>query len=62
MRKLPKEEMTIHQEGAEHIIVGAHEHNGYRYYTKVALADLPNDLAGLDDLERFGIILNRANG
>lgn len=54
---LPKSEMTIEPCRADpnYVIVGAHEHQGYRYFTKVRLADLPNDLVSLDDLERFGI-------
>lgn len=57
MRNLPKSEWTMRQECPDSDIVGAHEHMGYRYYTKFLLSDLPNDLVGLDDLERFGIDL-----
>jgi hypothetical protein len=57
MKELPKSDWTFHQEGADSIIVGAHEHNGYRWYTRVALADLPNDLVSLNDLERLGVDL-----
>ena len=57
MRKLPKAEFTFHQEEQNSIIVGAHEHNGYRWYTRLALSDLPNDLVSLNDLKRLGINL-----
>lgn len=29
------------------------------YWTKIALADLPNDLVGIEDLKRFGIAIDR---
>ena len=54
MRQLPKSQITIRRLGDD-VIVGAHENHGYRHYTKFRLADLPNDLATGDDLERFGI-------
>ena len=55
VKRLPKSEITIEQTDSDTLIVGAHEHMGYRFFQKVALVDLPNDLIGIDDLERFGI-------
>ncbi len=56
MRFLPKSEWTLHREGPDAVIVGAHEHPpGVRYYTKFALSDLPNDFLGPDDLVGIGI-------
>jgi hypothetical protein len=55
MKLLPRSDWTFAQEGAGSIIVGAHEHLGYRAFTKFALSDLPNDLISLDDLKRLGI-------
>jgi hypothetical protein len=55
VKRLPKSEITMRQIDSDTLIVGAHEHMGCRFFMKVALADLPNDLIGIDDLERFGI-------
>ena len=55
VKRLPKSEITMEQMDPDTLIVGAHEHLGCRFFMKVALADLPNDLIGIDDLERFGI-------
>jgi hypothetical protein len=54
MKELPKSDWTFHSDS---VIVAAHEHNGYRWYTKVALANLSNDLISLDDLKRLWIYL-----
>lgn len=56
MRKLDKSEMVIRRLDERHVIVGAYELHGYIQKEKVALADLPNDLVSLDDLERLGIV------
>jgi hypothetical protein len=37
------------------LIVSTHESHGYRYYTKFALRDLPNDFVSRNDLECIGI-------
>ena len=55
VKRLPKSEITVEQMDPDTLIVGAHEHMGCRFFMKVALVDLPNDLIGIDDLERFGI-------
>ncbi len=57
MRKLSKSETIIVQREPDSVIVGAHEHNGYLYWTKIPVSDLPNDLVEMDDLERAGITL-----
>ena len=58
MKELPKSEWTIEPSRDEgYIVVDAHENNGYVYFTKLALSDLPNDLLGIRDLERLGIDL-----
>lgn len=56
MRQLPKDEITIERSGA-HVIVGAHENNGIRHFTKYRLSDLPNDLVSVEDLKGLGIDL-----
>lgn len=54
---LPRDEWTLSvMPGA--VILGAWERNGYLWYEKFALADLPNDLLGRDDLELFGVNLD----
>lgn len=58
MQILPRSERIIHQSSrSDSIIVGAHEHNGYIWWTKILLSDLPNDLVSLGDLKRVGINL-----
>ena len=55
VKRLPKSEITLQQMDSDSLIVGAHEHMGCRFFMKVALVDLPNDLIGAEDLERFNI-------
>ncbi len=55
VKRLPKSEITMRRMDSDTLIVGAHEHMGCRFFLKVALADLPNDLIGIEDLERFGV-------
>ncbi len=57
MELLPKEQWKIEPLGKTHIAAGTHENFGHYYWTKIALDDLPNDLIGIEDLERFGINL-----
>lgn len=50
-----------------YVVVGAYldfrfHSNGCVWFDKYMLRDLPNDLVGLDDLERFGIDLDDAKG
>jgi hypothetical protein len=52
---LSKSDWTINRVGAKSLIVGAHANCGYRHYTKIDLADLPNDLVSEDDLKRVGV-------
>ena len=53
---LPKENWRIKMLNADHIAAGIFEHPpGCRWWKKIALADLPNDLIGIEDLKRFGI-------
>jgi hypothetical protein len=39
--------------GPDHAIVGMHTNGGGIYWTKFALADLPNEFIGEDDLKRI---------
>lgn len=59
MRRLDKSEMEIWPLDEHHVIVGAFELHGFIFKEKMALADLPNDLVSVDDLERFGIVRRR---
>jgi hypothetical protein len=60
MQLLPTEQRTFMHPDDQHVIAGAHEHNGARWYTKLRLMDLPNDLVSRDDLVRLGIdLINR---
>ena len=57
MRLLPKADWTMEPTAdGDHLIVCTHA-NGpkqdYRFYEKVRVSDLPNDLIGRDDLERL---------
>ncbi len=54
MRLLPKEQQTLARSG-DAVVVGSHEHEGYRNYERFALSDLPNNLVSLDDLKRVGV-------
>lgn len=62
MRPAKPEDVRIEMmEGGQHVAAGLHvtgEEPGTLYWTKVALAELPNDLVGVEDLERFGIALD----
>ena len=52
---LPRGEWRWQPCGTDHVAIAMHTHHGYLHWTKVALADLPNDLVCLDDLERVVI-------
>lgn len=65
MRRLPKELWTVQRRYADDlgmIIVGAHAFQApgcdfeSRWYVKLALADLPNDLIDADDMKRLGLV------
>jgi hypothetical protein len=57
MKILPKSERLFRVVG-DHIIVAAHENeDGYLWWTKIPLSDLPNDLVEMKDLEGIGIDL-----
>ncbi len=60
MPRVSKAEMHIARgiDDPDIIMVGAWEHCGALWYEKFRLSDFPNDLASLDDLERFGINLS----
>ena len=55
---LPSDEWIIQKHGPDHIAAGCHELRGYVYWTKHKLSDLPNDLIGIEDLKRFGIVVD----
>lgn len=55
MQRLPGNQVLLRKIDGTHVAVSAHESNGYRYWTKFALSDLPNDLISCDDLKRLGI-------
>lgn len=52
MESLPKSEWQTKRCGPDHVIVGMHTNGGRVYWTKFALADLPNDFVSEDDLKR----------
>lgn len=62
MELLPQWEWLLEQEAPDSVTIGAHEHDGCLWWTKVALSDLPNGLfreevlraleSAPDDLER----------
>jgi len=57
MKLLPKDQLKIDQSpDGIHVIASLYEHpEGYRYWEKYRLSDLPNKLISLDDLKRFRI-------
>lgn len=56
MKLLPKEEIIIEpSHDGMHVIVSLHEcPDGYRWWDKYKISDLPNDFISFHDLERFG--------
>jgi hypothetical protein len=56
MRRLPQNQikMSLDSDGM-HVIASLYEHEGYRFWDKYRLSDLPNDFISLNDLKRFGI-------
>jgi hypothetical protein len=57
MKLLPKEQYRIEISiDSTHIMASIYEHpEGFRYWLKYDLCDLPNDFISLDDLKRLGI-------
>jgi len=53
MTPLPKSEWRVKRCGPDHAIVGMHTNGGGIYWTKFALADLPNEFIGVEDLKRI---------
>jgi hypothetical protein len=58
LKRLPKEDIRLqHFPGRSFIEARLFEHPpGCRYSVKIPLSDLPNDLASIEDLERFGLL------
>lgn len=52
MKPLPKSEWQVKRCGLDHLIVGMHTNGGAIFWTKFALADLPNEFVSEDDLKR----------
>lgn len=53
---LPKESWEIKMHGTDQVLAGIFEHpQNCRYWKKISLIDLPNDLVSAADLARFGI-------
>jgi hypothetical protein len=55
MTPLPRSEWQVKRCGQDHAIVAMHTNGGGLYWTKFALADLPNEFIDVDDLKRIGI-------
>lgn len=58
--RLPRDEIRL--EGPDctgHVVAALHALDGVLYWTKWRLADLPNELVGVEDLKRFGIAAHR---
>lgn len=56
---LPRGEVRIGRYDSSHVAAALHALDGVLYWTKWPLADLPNDLIGIEDLERLGIAAHR---
>lgn len=58
---LPREErvLQLSERGGDVILAGLHALDDVVYWTRWRLADLPNDLIGVEDLERVGIAGHR---
>ena len=58
-RLLPKEWWIIERLDERRVAAGIWEYpEDYVSWDVIALSDLPNDLIGAEDLERFGIAIN----
>ena len=60
MERLPVSEWTIQRVGTDSIAIGADENCGYRFYSKIALVDLPNDPVRIENLK--GLSVNLIDG
>jgi len=58
MECLDNSEIRIKRDGDDRVAAALHHVDGVIYWTSHALAELPNDLIGAEDLERFGIALD----
>ena len=54
--RLPRDEVRIEPFNATHLAVALYARLGSIYFQKVPLLDLPNDLIGIEDLERAGVL------
>lgn len=54
--RLPRDEVQIREHSPTHLSVALYTRMGSLYRQKVALSDLPNDLIGIEDLERAGVL------
>lgn len=59
MKRIPSDQITIElSQDDNSVIASLFEYpEGYRYYNKYPISELPNNLISLDDLKRFGINL-----
>lgn len=54
--RLPRDEIRVEAFSDTHLAVALYTRAGSLYWQKLALSDLPNDLIGIEDLERFGVL------
>jgi hypothetical protein len=54
--RLPRDEVRIEPLSDTHLAVALYTRGGSLYWQKQALHDLPNDLIGIEDLERHGVL------
>ena len=59
MLLLPKNQIqiVINSLNDKEILAALHNNEGYLYWTKFQVSNLPNEFVSLSDLERFGINL-----
>lgn len=55
--RLPRDEIRIERHDDQQIAVALYTREGAVYWQKMPLTDLPNDLIGIEDLERHGVLL-----
>jgi hypothetical protein len=55
--RLPRDQIQIEEHTGTHLAAAVYTRDGSLYWQKVALFDLPNDLIGVEDLERHGVLL-----
>lgn len=54
--RLPRDQMKIETHTETHFAAATYTRDGSLYWQKVPLLDLPNDLIGIEDLERHGVL------